>query len=148
MLLLDELEALVEPEGTGFARDALRRPVGVEHAESRAAGALSCAGGSEERDAPRARDCKSLIHSFSSWNLSVACRSVRNPGTRNKRAASAVRYRAVGIRRKKAGRAEARRGQARRKAAARRKAPGPARRRVSGRGGRVQRPKSLRRARH
>src|SRR5207245_2015141 len=69
ILLVDELEALVEPEGTGFTRDALRRPVGVEHAESGAAGALSGAGGSEERCASRARDCKSLIHSFSSFNL-------------------------------------------------------------------------------
>src|SRR5437899_6721882 len=64
MRLVDELEALVEPEGAGFARDALRRPIGVEHAESRAAGALSSSGGGEERDASRPRDCKLLDHFF------------------------------------------------------------------------------------
>src|SRR5882762_130731 len=71
-----------------------------------------------------------------------------DPGKRNKRTASAVRYRTVGIRRKKAGRAEARRDRAPPEAAARRKTPGPARRRVPGRGGRAQRPKSRGRARH
>jgi len=55
MLLFDELEALVEPEGAGFARDALGRPVGVEHAESGAAGALRGARGSESAAPPSTR---------------------------------------------------------------------------------------------
>src|SRR5258708_35349667 len=74
MLLVDEFEMHVQPRRTRRGCDALRRPVGVEHAESRAAGRLGGARGGEEREASRARDCNLPVHFFFLLRSSAALR--------------------------------------------------------------------------